>query len=293
MRALPMSLSSFAAQRRFVPALAGVALAMGLSACASTQLDTGLPSAGRVTIGLPAGDWVDLGAGQELVPANGQGPAAIGMGTRAVGLRGSQGEVQAVVLVLANAEGNPAQVTQWGQACEAGPGMRVVDQAKRSPERVDCLRIKRRAVAGDWLASHEPQVSQWLAARNVPLPYNAMLVSHQFGNKAGAYVAAYVLADSRLLEPVTRNNTEFLNAGVPAVTWSRELAQAVRVSTSMMDGRLDVPAFPLPQPEGPGQVAPQDDVPAAMPLKARKTELPPLPTREAERPPLKARPDRE
>ena len=293
MRVLPMSISSFASQRRCLPALAGAALAMSLSACTSTQLDTGLPSAGRVTIGLPAGDWVDLDAGQELLPANGQGPAAIGMGTRAVGLRGSQGEVQAVVLVLANAEGNPAQVTQWGQACEAGPGMRVVGQAKRSPERVDCLRIKRRAVAGDWLASHEPQVSQWLAARNVPLPYNAMLVSHQFGNKAGAYVAAYVLADSRLLEPVTRNNTEFLNAGVPAVTWSRELAQAVRVSTGMMDGRLDVPAFPLPQPEGPGQVAPQDDVPAAMPLKARKTELPPLPTREAERPPLKARPDRE
>ena len=293
MRALPMSPSSFASQRRCVPALVGAVLAMGLSACTSTQLDTGLPSAGRVTIGLPAGDWVDLGAGQELLPASGQGPAVIGMGTRAVGLRGSQGEVQAVVLVLANAEGNPAQVTQWGQACVESPGMRVVDQAKRSPERVDCLRIKRRAIADNWLDSHEPQVSQWLAARNIPLPYNAMLVSHQFGNKAGAYVAAYVLADSRLLEPVTRHNAEFLNAGVPAVTWSRELAQAVRVSTGMMDGRLNVPAFPLPQPEGPGQVAAKEEAAVSMPIKARKTELPPLSTREAERPLLKARPDRE
>ena len=293
MRVLPMSISSFASQRRCLPALAGAALAMSLSACTSTQLDTGLPSAGRVTIGLPAGDWVDLGAGQELLPANGQGPAAIGMGTRAVGLRGSQGEVQAVVLVLANAEGNPAQVTQWGQACVESPGMRVVDQAKHSPERVDCLRIKRRAVAGDWLGEHEPQVSQWLAARNIPLPYNAMLVSHQFGNKAGAYVAAYVLADSRLLEPVTRNNTDFLNAGVPVVTWSRELAQAVRVSTGMMDGRLNVPAFPLPQPEGPGHVVPKEEATVPVAIKTRKAELPPLSTREAERPPLKARPDRE
>ena len=293
MRALPMSPSSFASQRRCVPALAGAVLARGLSACTTTQLDTGLPSAGRVTIGLPAGDWVDLGAGQELLPASGQGPAAIGMGTRAVGLRGSQGEVQAVVLVLANAEGNPAQVTQWGQACVESPGMRVVDQAKHSPERVDCLRIKRRAIAGNWLDEHEPQVSQWLAARNISLPYNAMLVSHQFGNKAGAYVAAYVLADSRLLEPVTRNNAEFLSAGVPVVTWSRELAQAVRVSTGMMDGRLNVPAFPLPQPEGPGHVVPKEEVTESMPIKTRKTELPPLSTREAERPPLKARPDRE
>ena len=292
MRALPMSLPRFASQRRCVPVLASVALVMGLAACTSTRLDTGLPSAGRVTIGLPAGDWVDLGAGQELLPASGQGPAAIALASRAVGLRGSQGEVQAVVLVLANVDANPVQVTQWGQACEAGPGMRAFDGAKDSPERVDCLRIKRRAVANGWLGDNEPQVNQWLAARNIPLPYNAMLVSHQFGNKAGAYVAAYVLADSRLLEPATRNNTEFLNAGVPAVTWSRELAQAVRVSTGMMDGRLNVPAFPLPQPVGPGYVAPQEEESAAIPIHARKSALPPMP-REAERPPREARPDRQ
>ena len=106
-------------------------------------------------------------------------------------------------------------------------------------------------------------------------------------------MAAYVLADSRLLEPVTRNNAEFLSAGVPVVTWSRELAQAVRVSTGMMDGRLNVPAFPLPQPEGPGHVVPKVEVTESMPIKTRKTELPPLSAREAERPPLKARPDRE
>ena len=293
MRALP---PFRLAARRLVPVLAGAALLMGLSACSSTQLDAGLPTAGRVTLGLPAGDWVDLGAGQERLPATGQGPAAIPLQSRAVGLRGSQGEVQAVVLVLANAEGNPAQVTQWGQACVAGPGMRTFDGAAGSPERVDCLRIKRRALADGWLADNEPQVQQWLAARNIPLPYNAMLVSHQFGNKAGAYVAAHVLADSRLLEPTPRNSTEFLNAGVPAVTWSQALAKAVRTSTGLLDGRLDVPAFPLPQPVGPGHVTPPEEPAQAMPITTRRANLPPLPkrdAREAERPPRAARPDRE
>ena len=289
MHASPLSRLSQAGLR-LLPVTAACVWVLGLTACASMSQDNGLPKAGRVSLGLPAGDWVDLGAGQEWLPATGRGPSSIALQSRAVGLRGSQGEVQAVVLVLANVTSNTATVTQWGQACADAKGMRVDDAAKGSPERVDCLRIKRRAAANDWLATSEPQVDQWLKANNVPMPYNATLVSHQFGNRSGAYVAAYVFADSRLLEPTTRNNYEFLTAGVPAVSWSRELAQAVRVSTGMFDGRLNVPPFPLPQPVGAPAIPNSQDLAPALPPKAQKSELPPL--REPMRPERAERPDR-
>jgi hypothetical protein len=161
---------------------------------------------------------------------------------------------------------------------------------------VDCLRIKRRAEGSGWLAKREPNVDAWLKAHHIPLPYNATWVSHQFGNKAGLYVATYVLADARLLEPKTRSSAEFLRAGQPAVKWSRDLAHAVRVSTSMLDGRLDVPPFPLPQPVGPAVTgeydAPADAEPA--PSRGKVKSLPPLrtPEREPARPPRPQQPDR-
>lgn len=272
-------------------------VALGLAGCASPTRSPDVPTVGRVSLGLPAGEWVDLGGGQEWLPATGRGPEAIALQSRAVGLRGSQGEVQAVVLVLANVDNNAAQVTQWDQACPDEHGVRVEDAARRSPERVDCLRIKRRAQATGWLTQREPNVDAWLKARNIPLPYNATWVSHQFANKAGMYVAAYVLADSRLLEPVARNSVAFLSAGVPAVTWSRQLAQAVRTSTGMLDGRLDIPPFPLPQPVG-AVPLPQDEAEpepeTAAPAKpAGETRpLPPLQPREPMRPPRAERPDR-
>ncbi|ARU03720.1 hypothetical protein CCO03_02595 [Comamonas serinivorans] len=256
---------------------------LGLWGCASPMVP-GAPTVGRVSLGLPAGDWVDLGGGQEWLPAAGQGEPAIALQSRAVGLRGSQGEVQAVVLVLANVNNNAAQVTQWGQACAQEAGVRVDDAARGSPERVDCLRLKRRAEASDWLATREPNVDAWLKAHQIPLPYEATWVSHQFANKAGMYVATHVLADARLLEPQTRSSNEFLQAGWPAVKWSRELAQAVRTSTGMIDGRLNIPPFPLPQPEGPGGVPVEDgDIPDSTQAETTRP-LPPLrqPAREAE-----------
>ena len=110
--------------------------------------------------------------------------------------------------------------------------------------RVDCLRFKRWVDGAQWLEKNQPDFAQWLAGRKlaVSAPYSYM--SYRYATEGGAMVAVDVLADQRLLRPRTRNNEEFLVACRPALQWGHELAQAVRVSTGMMDGYLAIPPFP-------------------------------------------------
>ena len=233
--------------------LSGAAALLALAACAPLNYDT-VPQAGRVAIGLPAGDWVDLGSSSEAVPTAGiDRPAPIRTQTRAVGLRGSQGEVLAVIQVQASPSLMTTERTSWQMRCPEQEGVQVEDFAKGSPERIDCLRVKRRVERDGWLAKAEPQAAEWLQARQVPLPYNATLVSHRYANGRGAFVWVNAYVDSRLLEPKTRNNEQFLVAGQPAHAWAQALASATRKSTGMLDGRLDVPPFPLPLPVGAAQ----------------------------------------
>jgi len=73
-------------------------------------------------------------------------------------------------------------------------------------------------------------------------------MSYRYATVGGATVTVDALVDQRLLSPKTRNNQEFLAAGRPALQWGRDLAQAVRVSTGMMDGYLAIPPFPFAAP---------------------------------------------
>jgi hypothetical protein len=110
---------------------------------------------------------------------------------------------------------------------------------------MDCLRYKRWVEGPQWLEKNQPELAQWMAGRKltVSAPYSHM--SYRYATEGGAMVAVDVLADQRLLRPKTHNNQEFLAAGRPALRWGNDLAQAVRVSTGMMDGYLVIPPFPF------------------------------------------------
>ena len=74
-------------------------------------------------------------------------------------------------------------------------------------------------------------------------------MSYRYNTEAGAYVSVQALVGRSLIEPVTRSNDDFLAAGQPAIHWGHQLAQAVRISASMLDGTLRLPAFPMALPQ--------------------------------------------
>ncbi|HRN64365.1 MAG TPA: hypothetical protein PLA98_05950 [Alicycliphilus sp.] len=215
-----------------------------LTACAPLASQQAEYPAGRARLALPAGAWEDLGTSDQAVRLLPQPDGRIALQSRVLGLRGAQQELLAVLRVQTN-RGNDWQGPMfWTGSCLPQQGVAVEDATKGSRVRVDCLRFKRWVDGPQWLEKNQPDFAQWLLGRKlaVSAPYSYM--SYRYATEGGAMVAVDVLADQRLLRPRTRNNEEFLVAGRPALQWGHELAQAVRVSTGMMDGYLAIPPFP-------------------------------------------------
>ncbi|HRM93722.1 hypothetical protein [Diaphorobacter limosus] len=215
-----------------------------LTACAPLASQQAEYPAGRARLALPAGAWEDLGTSDQAVRLLPQPDGRIALQSRVLGLRGAQQELLAVLRVQTN-RGNDWQGPMfWTGSCLPQQGVAVEDATKGSRVRVDCLRFKRWVDGPQWLEKNQPDFARWLLGRKlaVSAPYSYM--SYRYATEGGAMVAVDVLADQRLLRPRTRNNEEFLVAGRPALQWGHELAQAVRVSTGMMDGYLAIPPFP-------------------------------------------------
>ena len=215
-----------------------------LTACAPLASQQAEYPAGRARLALPAGAWEDLGTSDQAVRLLPQPDGRIALQSRVLGLRGAQQELLAVLRVQTN-RGNDWQGPMfWTGSCLPQQGVAVEDATKGSRVRVDCLRFKRWVDGPQWLEKNQPDFAQWLLGRKlaVSAPYSYM--SYRYATEGGAMVAVDVLADQRLLRPRTRNNEEFLVAGRPALQWGHALAQAVRVSTGMMDGYLAIPPFP-------------------------------------------------
>lgn len=174
--------------------------------------------------------------------------ATVPLQTRAVGLRGNDKQWLAVLLVQTNSTNSPRPPTHWTGACPQQQGVIVEDATVRSPVRIDCLRFKRWADNENWLGKNHPLLEQWLARKGAApsQPYSHM--NYRYATVGGAYVEVNALVDQRLLRPKTQSNDEFLRAGLPAQEWMRQLTEAVRQSTSMMDGYLAVPSFPIALP---------------------------------------------
>jgi hypothetical protein len=232
--------------RRGGLALALLAGVFSLAACAPPQPI--LATAGRAQLALPPGDWVDLGASQETLPASMAFPGGPPMQTRAVGLRGPQQELLAVLVVQSNRSNLQWNRTLWSGSCPAQQDMFVQDAARASPVRIDCLRFKRWATSNDWLKKSQPELAQWLGERQIAPSQPYAFLSYRYTTEAGAYIAINAVVNHRLLAPRTRNNDDFLVSGRPALEWSQQVAQAARLSAGMLDGHLAVPAFPIALP---------------------------------------------
>lgn len=218
-----------------------------LTACAPLAPDA--QSAGRVQLVLPAGQWVDLERSDQTLALLGGPPDAYPLQTRWSGLRGPKGEWLAIVMVQADRVERAGSNLLWTYPCAPQRGVWVEDAAAGSAVRIDCLRLKRFAGGDDWLTKNSPQTAQWLDAHKVRLtsPYSHM--SYRYTSQSGSYIALDLLVDQRLLRPPTHSNEAFLRAGRPAQTWSQQVAQAARTSTSMLDGTLVLPPFPIVLPQ--------------------------------------------
>ena len=219
---------------------------MVLAACAPLSSQQTEYPAGRARLALPPGAWEDLGASSESMALLPEGRVALQ--TRAVALRGARGELLAVLRVQTNRDSYLHKPVYWTGDCAQQQGVMVEDATAGSRVRMDCLRLKRRVDSPQWLEKSQPDFAQWLGGRRIALDKRYSYLSYRYAAEGGAMVEVDALVDRRLLNQPPRNNREFLAAGRPALQWGRDLAQAVRMSTSMMDGYLAIPPFPFPAP---------------------------------------------
>lgn len=227
--------------------LLAVGFALCLGGCAPIPAGPEEYSAGRARVVLPSTDWEDLGASNEVLPLHPM-PAAFPLQTRAVGLRGANKELLAVILVQTNRTNAARGLTLWAGDCAPQKDLWVVDVAAASPIRIDCLRFKRSANQDDWMEKSYPALVRWMDEHRAEVKGPYSHVSYRFATDGGAYVNVNAIVDQRLLSPKPRNNEEFLAAGLPAQKWSLQVAEAARISAGMVDGFFAVPPFPLPVP---------------------------------------------
>ena len=221
-------------------------LLAALAGCAPPQPD--LVRVGRAEVALPLGEWVMLGQREDTLPAQIALPAGTPVQTRALGLRGPNQEMLAVLLVQTNSTSVGWNRTLFEGACPDERGVMVEDRAGASPVRIDCLRFKRWADSDNWLAVRHGAIARWLDERGVQVrrPYSHL--SYRFTSEAGGYIAVNAVVDRRLLTPSTSNNMEFLRSGAPAREWTHQVAEAARLSIASLDGRFTVPPFPISLP---------------------------------------------
>ena len=240
---MTLTISKF---RRLLPLLPVLAVTVFTVACAPLTVPPKSEyPVGRARLVLPPGAWQDLGTSEEATssPA-GRTP----LQTRAVALRGAQGEWLAAVRVQTNRTGDLRGSPQGVGYCPPQQDVVVKDPADGSPVRADCLRFKLWASSPKWLEKNRPDLGQWMASRQIALSTPYAHVSYRYVTEAGVWVAVDALVDQRLISVRPRNNEEFLVAGMPFQQWAYDLAQAVRLSAGMVDGHLAIPPFPFPTP---------------------------------------------
>lgn len=250
----------------------------GALGAASTPAAASAETAPRISVPPTAvGTWYDLGAehlhwlgGEAPVPVAGSNAA-----TRAVGLRREDGRWLAVIV----AQTTPAQ----GFApCPQPDSMHV---GNGGPS--DCLRMRRDADLDRWLQTQHSSLWQWAKERELDARPRAW-IGHRVAN-GGRLLEVHALVDPALIEPVTRNNSDFLAGGLPGQQWAAALASAARAASGT--GVLAVPPFPYaPGMAPPPPPAPPPAMDISLPSPTQATQVPQPPEPAA---PLVPRRDRE
>ncbi|MBY0236919.1 MAG: hypothetical protein K2W93_18195, partial [Burkholderiaceae bacterium] len=155
--------------------LFSLSCAVMLGACAPMTVPPKAEySVGRSRLVLPPGAWQDLGAIDVALPLLPGSGATVPLQTRAVSLRGAQGELLAVLRVQTNRSGDLTRPVAWSGYCPQQRDVIVDDAAASSPVRADCLRFKRWASSAQWLDKNSPELVTWLDSRQIALkqPYS-------------------------------------------------------------------------------------------------------------------------
>ena len=173
------------------------------------------------------GQWYDLGS-QPAPWMTGDAPAPVdgaGALTRAVGLRRSEdGRWLALVIV---------QAAPLVLPCPAPTTLTLP-----APGPAGCLRMRRDADFDGWLESHNPVLSRWLDTHALTATPRQW-VAYRTGR-----LEVQALVDPNLLEPKTRTNDDFLNAGLNGIGWVDRLATSA--ARAAAEGTpLAVPPFPF------------------------------------------------
>ena len=263
--------------------LTGVA---GLSGCAATPggaapgVANTVPAPRIAAPPVNVGQWYDLGVYQAPWLA-GDGPVpAYDASTRVMGWKresalrddgaGKKDEWLAIVIV---------QVAQGVYApCSAQPTSLDVMNAGGG-----CLRLRRNADFDHWLQAAQPALYRWVDDHGWTSQPRAW-AAYRLPSASGRALEVHALFLPSLIEPTTRNTTDFLTSGLPGQQWARQLAAAVRALDSRAGNVvLAVPPFPfapgpsaepeaaLPDmlPTGSGAAAPTPE-PAAAPATAEQ-----------------------
>ena len=222
-----------------------VICAVALAGCAVPDPSRG--EVGRYKLALPdATRWIEIPVGDAFhAPLAVAGElGAMPLRTRAWGLPAADGAWQAVALLHVG-DVSRSTASSWAKVCPQQAGVIVRDEAGGSATRIDCLRLRRWAMAEDWFEQQRPDLARWAKLQPVRLGGSPALVNHMFTTARGEFLMLDVLADQTLVRPETRSNDGFLRAGMPAQRWSERVAQAVRESAGMIDGHLALPHFPF------------------------------------------------
>lgn len=188
------------------------------------------------------GQWIDLGlhrsawlSGDAPVPVN-----AANAATRVAGLQAEDGRWLALVLVQ--------QTPAASAPCPSATRLHVRDSG------AGCLRLRRNADFDLWLERQHPVLHDWIDSQGWATHPRAW-ISHRMPAGDGGTLEAHALLHPSLIEPTTRDNSDFLAGGQPGLRWARQFAQATRSASSAGTARLQVPPFPFVAPADPQLLA--------------------------------------
>jgi hypothetical protein len=216
-----------------------------------------------------SGAWYDLGAYRAPWLAN-DGPvpvAAPNAFTRVVGWR------REAVPDDQNSTGGNADdrdADDWlaivivqiapGASASCAPQTSILDVADGDP---GCLRLRRNADFDHWMQTAQPALYRWVDEHGWNSQPRAWVAYRLPSTRNGALEVHALIAPS-LIEPVTRNTTDFLTSGLPGQQWARQLAAAARATADAANGVLVMPPFPFaPAPRAEPEATLSDAPPAS------------------------------
>jgi hypothetical protein len=143
-------------------------------------------------------------------------------------------------------------------SCASQPSS--LDVKERGP---GCLRLRRNADFDGWMQAAQPTLYRWIDAHGWSSRPRAWVAYRLPAASDGAF-EVHALITPSLIEPVTRNATDFIASGLPGQQWARQLAAAARAAAAAPGNALIVPPFPFaPGPHAEAEATLPDTLPTA------------------------------